>query len=149
MYAGRTLKFGLERLHPCLVKGVLGATAPAASDAAGRLLAVVGSGSQSVGFNQHQPKRAESTVTAFDFDDSVLPGDYNDHEEWYEQTRTKPIVSSYEEGQRLNAGKVTMMLRSAAVAASAKRFEEMPGPRGLPVIGNVLSYSRLGTCAHY
>jgi hypothetical protein len=144
MYAGRTLKFGLEKLHPRQVRDILGASAPVTSGSVGRLLAVVGSRSHPVDFCRHQPKRAESTVTAFDLDDSVLPGDYNDHEEWYEQTRTKPIVSTYDEGQRLNAGKVTMLLRSAAATANAKRFEEMPGPPGLPVIGNVLSYSRLG-----
>jgi hypothetical protein len=148
MYAGRTFKIGLEKLPLCSFSKAVNASAPAAGAhvfAAGRALKSVGHGSHSAGF--FQPKRTESTVTAFGLADSVLPGDYNDHEEWYEQTRTKPSVASFEEGQQLTDGGVTLVPRSASAAANARSFEELPGPRGLPVIGNVLSYSRFGKCA--
>lgn len=76
--------------------------------------------------------------------------DYNDHEAWYQHTMTSVLPAKDEldgrEGPSAVVGEFEERVAAAGTAATSadvKSFDEMPGPRGLPVIGNALSYSKL------
>ena len=96
--------------------------------------------------SRYQSRRSEATLAAvveLDFDSHR--GDYNDHETWYEQTRTAPDFEVRDE-ELAAAEQATVSPRAVTIDADVKSFDEIPGPRGLPLIGNVLSYSKFGEC---
>jgi hypothetical protein len=106
---------------------------------------------------QLAPEATAAAVAAIDprcFDavdeDSTSPKpliDYNHFELWYRRTNTSPIANAAtiaevdcNDEDEVHSRQDHELTSSAAV----KSFDEMPGPPGLPLIGNVLAYSKLG-----
>jgi len=103
--------------------------------------------------DRYQSRRTESTLTAvagqeFVDVDEQHRTDSNDHDTWYELTRTAPDFDRRDDDCVADRTPSTVSPRAATTVDEAKRFEDMPGPRGLPLIGNVLSYSKFGECVY-
>ena len=86
---------------------------------------------------------------------AVAVPDYNDHEAWYERTLTSVTVPDIMEDSLIDRSPSAAVISDvddvaasgdhAVTESGVRSFDEMPGPRGLPLIGNVLSYSKFGT----